>query len=57
MKTLNIVIIVTSIVAVACVAVAVYLLNGDRDEGGMSSVVDEDDVSICRSETSERAAM
>ena len=54
MKTLSI---VASIVAVACVAVAVYSLNDGRDEGGMSFVVDEDDVDICRSETSERAAM
>lgn len=57
MKTLSIVIIVASIVAVACVAVAIYSLNSDRDEGGMSFVVDEDDVDICRSETSKRAAM
>jgi len=59
MKTHNQLLIVILIVVISCATVAVYALErgSDNDGNNISFVIDEDDVSICQAEDSERTAM
>ena len=59
MKTRNQLIVVILIAITFCAIVAVYALEGGSEDNGnnVSFVIDENDVSICQAETSERSAM